>query len=94
MEFGLIFAQVGSVCTAPNPFEWVAIIALVTGAGIASISTGAAGIALAMTIVEMISTGSSVPTIATAVSVHTATGVGSLEILTSIIISIKGILGC
>ncbi|MGL6340203.1 MAG: hypothetical protein ACRC80_13825 [Waterburya sp.] len=82
------------MCTPTDPIEWIAIIGLVTGAGIFSVSTGVAGYALALTIVEMISSGASVPTIATAVSAQTITGVGNVEILTSIIVYIKNILGC
>ena len=44
--------------------------------------------------IDMISTGASVPAIATAVSGHAVAGAGSIEILTSIILSIKGVLGC
>ena len=94
MEFSFIFAQVGGACTAHNPFEWVAIIALISGAGIFSISTGVAGVAIATTMVDMISTGASAPAIATAVSGHAIAGTGSIEVLTSILLSIKGILGC
>ena len=94
MDILILFAQLGNTCTPPNPFEWVMIVGLITGAGIFTISTGVAGFALAATMIDLISTGASVPTIATAVSGQAAAGAGSVEILTSIIVSIKGILGC
>ncbi len=94
MNFLLLFAEVGANCASPNPLEWIAIVGLITGAGIFSLSTGVAGFALAATMTDMISTGASVPAIATAVSGHAVAGAGSIEILTSIILSIKGVLGC
>ena len=94
MSVVFLMAETGASCTTTNPFELIAIIGLVTGAGIFTVSTGVAGFALAMTMVDMISTGASVPAIATAVSGQAAAGAGSIEILTSIIVSIKGILGC
>ena len=42
MELSFLFAQAGDVCTPPNPFEWIAIIALISGAGILSVVTGTA----------------------------------------------------
>ena len=92
--YSFIFAQAGNVCTVNDPFEWVALIALISGAGIFSISTGVAGVAIATTIIDMISTGASAPAIASAVSGQAIAGTGSAEILTSIVVSIKGILGC
>jgi hypothetical protein len=90
-----LVAEMGTTCnTSINPFEWMAIIGLITGAGIFSVSTGVAGYALVLTLVDMISSGASVQAIATAVSAPAATGAGNLEILTFIIVSIKNIIGC
>ena len=94
MNFILLFAEAGATCTSPNPLEWIAIVGLIAGAGIFSVSTGVAGFALAATMIDLISTGASVPTIATAVSGQAMAGAGSVDILASIILSIKGILGC
>ena len=53
MEFSFLLAQAGGVCTAPNPFEWIAIVALMSGAGILSVVTGTAVFSLCSTVVSM-----------------------------------------
>ena len=94
MEFSFVFAQVSGVCTPPNPFEWVAIIALISGAGILSAVTGTALIGVASTIVTMLIHGASISAIVAAISADTLVTVGGTEALTSLIISIMSILGC
>ena len=94
MELSFLFAQAGGVCTAPNPFEWVAIIALISGAGILSVVTGTAVFSLGSTIVSMAISGASIPMITAAITGDAFTTAGGTEALVSLIVSIVNILGC
>ena len=97
MEFGFLLAQVGGACTAPNPFEWIAIVALISGAGVLSIVTGTAVFSIGSTIVSMAISGASVSMIVAAITgdaFPTAGGTEALASLTALIVSIINILGC
>lgn len=94
MSVTFLFAQVGATCTPLNPFELIAVIGLMTGAGILSVSSGMAGYALIMTTIKMITAGSSIAAILSVASPEVVAGVGGVEALTAIIIYIQNILGC
>lgn len=94
MDFSFIFAQVGGVCTAPNPFQWAAIIALISGAGVVTITTGTALISIATTIVTMLVAGASISAIIEAISGQAIASTGGVEILVTLINAIMSILGC
>ena len=93
MDFSFLFA-VGGVCTEPNTMEWMAIIALISGAGILSVMTGVAAIGVASTVVSMAISGASVSAISAAVSGDVLVGYGGAEALVSLIAAIMHILGC
>ncbi|MDY6803442.1 MAG: hypothetical protein SXA11_06495 [Cyanobacteriota bacterium] len=84
----------GAICQNPNPLEWVLIVALVGGCVVFS-GAGAVAIAsVAGTMVSLIIAGSSLATIAAAVTGDAALAGGALEIIAGMVIAIKGILGC
>lgn len=94
MEFGFLLAQVGGACTPPNPYEWIAIVALISGAGILSVVTGTAVFSIGSTIVTMAISGASISAITAAITGDAFATAGGTEVLTSLIISIMNILGC
>lgn len=94
MDISFVFAQVGGSCTPPNPFEWVAIIALISGSGVLSIVTGAAAFSIGSTIVSMIISGASIATITAAISGDAIASAGGADLLGYLIAGIIKILGC
>lgn len=85
----------GETCSAPNPLQWGIIIGLVATAGL--VSFAAAGVTVASvgtTIVTMIMAGSSIETIAAAITGDVATGGGLVTVLGGIVATIRGVLGC
>lgn len=94
MEFVFLLTQVGGACTPPNPFEWIAIIALISGAGVLSVATGAAVFSIGSTIVTMAISGASISAIAAAISGDAFATAGGMDVSILLIVDIMNVLGC
>ena len=86
--------QAGGACHSPNPFEIALIIALIGGIGVFSVASGIAIVSIANTIVALLISGASIGAVVAAVSGNAAAASGSLEVITQMVLMIKGILGC
>jgi hypothetical protein len=86
--------QAGGVCHSPNPFELTLIVALIGGIGVFSVGSGIAIVSMANTIVALLISGASIGAVVAAVSGNAAATGGSLEVITQMVLTIKGILGC
>jgi hypothetical protein len=94
LEILLLGSVVGDACQAPNPIELALIIALISGIGVFSIASGLAIVSVVNTIVALLLSGASVGAIVAAISGDAVVTSGSLEVITQMVIMIKGILGC
>lgn len=94
--FQVVIGQVqsGSACHSPNPFELTLIISLIGGIGVFSVASGLAIVSMANTIVALLISGASISAVVAAVSGNAVATGGSLEIVTQMVLMIKGILGC
>lgn len=89
---GQVYA--GAACHAPNPFELTLLVALIGAVGVFSVGSGIAIVSMASTIATLLVSGASISAVVAAISGNaTATGV-SLEVITQMVLIIKGILGC
>jgi hypothetical protein len=86
--------QAGGACHSPNPFELTLIVALMGGIGVFSVASGIAIVSMANTIVALLISGASIGAVVAAVSGNAAATGGSLELITQMVLTIKGILGC
>jgi len=90
-----LHSLIGQVsCSSPNPLQWIAIVAMVGAAGVFTVSTGVGTIAVASTLVTLITTGASIAVIAAEISASAGTTVGLLEALSWLVVGINSILGC
>jgi hypothetical protein len=88
-----------TACQSPTPWQWMAIVALITGSGVFIVVSSTSLIALARTFatvaVPMIIAGSTVPEVVAVITTNDLFVVaGGVEALSGIIVSIMGILNC
>lgn len=83
-----------ALCSIPNPFQWIAILSLIAGAGVFTVSSGVSIATIGVTIVTMLMAGASFEAISTTIGSHIAIATGSLHLLTEMIAGIASILGC
>lgn len=88
-----------TACQQPNPWQWMAIIALIAGSGVLVLVSSTSLIALAGTFatvaVPMIIAGSTVSEVIAVITTSDLFVVaGGVEALSGIIVSIMGILNC
>jgi hypothetical protein len=91
--FPIILGGLGT-CSNPNPLQWLLIISLIGASGLLAVTSGAAVVAVATTIIPLIIAGATIAEIAAAITGHAALAAGALEILTGLVIGITNILGC
>lgn len=91
----LLHATAFIACTfEPNPFQWVAIISLLTASGITAVASGVGVIAIAQTIIGLIAAGATIDATVTALTAQITLLAGSSELLAWLVGTIFVILGC
>lgn len=92
----VVVAQVipDSYCPNRNVLQFSAIVALILGSGIISVSAGISVVTLATTIITLILSGSSIEAIGAAIAAQIGGIAASIEVVAVLYQGIKNILGC
>ncbi|BAQ62474.1 hypothetical protein GM3708_2880 [Geminocystis sp. NIES-3708] len=88
-----------TACQQPTPYQWMAIVALITGSGVLIVVSATSLVALASTFatiaVPMIIAGATISEVITVITTGDFFALaGGIEALTGVIVSIMGILNC
>ncbi|MBD2055601.1 hypothetical protein H6F88_06125 [Oculatella sp. FACHB-28] len=89
-----VIGQVADACPAPNPFQLVAILALVGGSGVLLVSTGVGIWGIASTLIGLVTAGVSIDAVPASITAFLGLTGSSANLFTYLIGEIQKILGC